>query len=572
MGKSDGGESRAAKRRRKNREKKVNSEGKGGGASARASSGVEFVGDTRGDDTVNEETEVIGQGEGKGEETYEPYQYRIRRDLGLGALLDLEEVRQIKSRCRAASLLSLLIPVDEDRDNFYEKYWEKQPALKTVDSSASSDFDGLLSRSDYVHIVNTQTFMPGEDMNGWKGHDALAAMEEGARAAVESGTPLAAPAALNYAAAGWTVELTYPVVHDDALWRFMSALEHEFDSVVQCRVYDVPQFAQGLGRRVDNFDSFLMCSDGCAQVTVHKHPEGDELPREPWDGRDPLEAYGGDDDKPFLGVTLKKGECMYVPKGWIYSIAGTKEAALVLHMCTNMFNATADIMELLLPQALEATIQSCTAARKSLPSGYQYCMGVSGSDMPSHPLRRCLMSNMKKHFALVTEQAASLVDAATDQHIKNFMTQRLPVPVSSKEEEFTVEGKGETAKINVTSKLRMLRPGIARAIVEEGNVVLYHCMDNSRRTYGEPIRPLEFELDDGPAIERLLATYPTAVAVGDIPHPSEELEDKCDIARALFKEGFLLLDAPEGGDGSDGINDDDDDDDEDDNCEDGDPF
>ena len=118
-----------------------------------------------------------------------------------------------------------------------------------------------------------------------------------------------------------------------------------------------------------------------------------------------------------------------------------------------------------------------------------------------------------------------------------------------KEEEFTVEGQGESAKINVTSKLRMLRPGIARAIVEEGNVVLYHCMDNSRRTYGEPIRPLEFELDDGPAIECLLRAYPAAVAVGDIPHPSEELEDKCEIARALFKEGFLLLDAPESGGG-----------------------
>lgn len=29
--------------------------------------------------------------------------------------------------------------------------------------------------------------------------------------------------------------------------------------------------------------------------------------------------------------------------------------------------------------------------------------------------------------------------------------------------------------------------------------------------------------------------------VQDLPHPSEELEDKVGIAQALFKEGFLLI-------------------------------
>jgi len=53
--------------------------------------------------------------------------------------------------------------------------------------------------------------------------------------------------------------------------------------------------------------------------------------------------------------------------------------------------------------------------------------------------------------------------------------------------------------------------------------------------------PLEFELDDGPAIEMLLKAYPEGVMIQDLPHPSEELEDKVGIAQALFKEGFLLI-------------------------------
>ena len=59
--------------------------------------------------------------------------------------------------------------------------------------------------------------------------------------------------------------------------------------------------------------------------------------------------------------------------------------------------------------------------------------------------------------------------------------------------------------------------------------------------FGSPIRPLEFELDDGPAIEMLLNAYPDPVLVSDLPHASEDEEDKVAIARALFKEGILLI-------------------------------
>ncbi len=65
--------------------------------------------------------------------------------------------------------------------------------------------------------------------------------------------------------------------------------------------------------------------------------------------------------------------------------------------------------------------------------------------------------------------------------------------------------------------------------------------DFDRELYGAPLNPLEFELDDGPAIEVLLNAYPEGVTVLDLPHPSEELEDKVGVAEALFKEGILVL-------------------------------
>ena len=53
--------------------------------------------------------------------------------------------------------------------------------------------------------------------------------------------------------------------------------------------------------------------------------------------------------------------------------------------------------------------------------------------------------------------------------------------------------------------------------------------------------PIEFELDDGPAIEEIVSAYPHGVTISDLPHSSEELDDKLDIARSLFREGFLIV-------------------------------
>lgn len=38
---------------------------------------------------------------------------------------------------------------------------------------------------------------------------------------------------------------------------------------------------------------------------------------------------------------------------------------------------------------------------------------------------------------------------------------------------------------------------MAVVVVEDGKLVVYHAMDNSRELFGSPLNPLEFELDDG---------------------------------------------------------------------------
>jgi lysine-specific demethylase/histidyl-hydroxylase NO66 len=88
--------------------------------------------------------------------------------------------------------------------------------------------------------------------------------------------------------------------------------------------------------------------------------------------------------------------------------------------------------------------------------------------------------------------------------------------------------------------VRLVRPGIARLALEDGKAVLYHCVDNSRVYRGNPLSPLEFELDDAPALEALLTTVePRWIQVQDLIH--DDIEDKMEIAQTLFDEGILAM-------------------------------
>lgn len=59
------------------------------------------------------------------------------------------------------------------------------------------------------------------------------------------------------------------------------------------------------------------------------------------------------------------------------------------------------------------------------------------------------------------------------------MIERLPIPLSKREELLTCSGSPDVTILPYT-KLRILRPNAAIGVVEDGKVVVYHCMDNSR--------------------------------------------------------------------------------------------
>jgi len=130
----------------------------------------------------------------------------------------------------------------------------------------------------------------------------------------------------------------------------------------------------------------------------------------------------------------------------------------------------------------------------------------------------------------------TMLDAACDQMGKRFLSDRQP-PAWTPQEKDTLT-KDEDILPN--HLCRLARPGIARLVLEDDKAVVYHCINNSRGSDGSPISPLEFEMDDAPAIEQLLTTVePHWICVADLIH--DTMEDKIGVAQALYDEGILAL-------------------------------
>jgi lysine-specific demethylase/histidyl-hydroxylase NO66 len=132
-----------------------------------------------------------------------------------------------------------------------------------------------------------------------------------------------------------------------------------------------------------------------------------------------------------------------------------------------------------------------------------------------------------------------MVDAACDEMAKRYMSERQPPALTEQEAEKTIEKEG-VKDVLPNTMCRLTRPGIARLVIEENGAVIYHCMENSREHHGNPVSPLEYEMDDGPALEQLLTTVePHWILVNDLFH--DTIEDKVAIAQSLYDEGILAI-------------------------------
>ena len=115
------------------------------------------------------------------------------------------------------------------------------------------------------------------------------------------------------------------------------------------------------------------------------------------------------------------------------------------------------------------------------------------------PRRTALLNRVRKSLNIISDVALSSIDACFDQFTaKSFILNRLPVALTPEEEAVTAAG-APGAVVFPYTKLRMVRPGVAAITVEDGKVLVYHCMDNSRERRGLPINSSTVSLSVHPA-------------------------------------------------------------------------
>jgi hypothetical protein len=408
-------------------------------------------------------------------------------------ILKLEEVTEIGSDERASLLLAKIVHPTSLFD-FYSNYWQKSPLVH--ERGNKTYFKATFTRKHLTQIFSNQLLFEGNDIEFSNVRGVVKCNDVDGDADDESVTEDAAPVEISEAditrslKKGLTVCCHAPQKYNDNLWKFLSALEHEFGCAVGASVHLAPINSVCNERQHDASESFVLQLEGSSRWNLYEPIKGLELPRgagvftsDPDETGGTVKSSKNTEKIPSVQMTLRTGDSLYIPRGWTY-VQHNDSAdvqSMNLKLSPNLGgHCVADLLDLLVPQALAEAAQNSVLFRQSLPSDYRSFLGVSVSEDEDQARRReAFQSHVQQLLGRMVEAAVDVLDPAADQLAKQFMMERLPVPLTKEEEAVSSSGGGHIV-INPYTKLRMVRPGVAIVLVEEGKVVVYHCMDNSR--------------------------------------------------------------------------------------------
>ncbi|KAI9913342.1 hypothetical protein PsorP6_006681 [Peronosclerospora sorghi] len=454
--------------------------------------------------------------------------FMIEKHLASSEVVNAHELvarSDLPSATKARLVLTwLLYPVSPDE--FYAKYWEQAPVV--IKRQCPRYYDGWFSTAELERILTTHTLEYGTDL------DLTKYVDQTRHTLNPSSSTATAEQVRRHFHDGCSVRLLCPQKFSDPVWHLLATLEDEWGCMAGANAYWTPHGTQGFAPHFDDIEAFVLQLEGCKHWKVYKPVrESDVL------ARYPSGNFGATDDigPPLVEVDLEAGDFLYFPRGFIHQARAQKERdSLHLTVSTGQENSMGHLLQLLVPQALEAAVTSNVALRRSLPRDYLDYMGVMHSDRDEDANRRAFTTQVKSALKLVLGEAMEMVDAASDQMAKKFLLDRLP-PALDDDEETCTRDRSPLHKITVQTQLKLIRHHVARLVIEDGKAVVYHCRDNARRHHEVPVSPLEFELDDAESIEFILTSYPDAFCVGDLPH--DDPHDQIELTKALYNEGLL---------------------------------
>jgi len=447
-----------------------------------------------------------------------------------------------------------------------------------------SRFNGFLSKKKIEDLISNHPMRYGKDLNvtnfcdtgyGEKRRvtlDQFGAMKAG-EDEFEAITAESNDVWQNFET-GCTLRLLCPQKHNDEVHALLSNMEHEFGCMVGSNVYLTPGGApnQGFAPHYDDIEAFILQLEGYKHWRVYPPmSKAETLPR----GSSPdfTEADMKDIDA-VIDIELGPGDMLYMPRGWVHqaNTCRSKHHSLHLTMSAMQNWSWVDFLELIMPEALEAATTKATSMRSGLPRNFLNYMGTMHEQVDSKSkdtpealrqlaakmdedededeakqkkriakMQAMFKAEAKKKIMRVCKEALSMVTTGCDQIAKRFLSDRLPPAFNAQELTFTSDNRAENGgKVWPNTLVRLAKPGIAHLVIEDDKAVIYHSADNSRVYHETALSPLEFEIDDAPALEMLLTTIePHWICVEDLIHG--DIEDKMELSQALYDEGILAI-------------------------------
>lgn len=430
---------------------------------------------------------------------------------------------------------SIIQPVSVTK--FFREIWEKKPLLVRRHNAGYND--GWFSTSELDQILRNEKIMFGENI------DVVSYINNKRETHNPSGR--AFPAVVwDFYQQGCSVRLLNPQTYSRNVWQMLFHLQEYFGCMAGANVYLTPAGSQGFAPHYDDIEAFVLQIEGKKRWRVYEpRDESEVLPR-----FSSPNFTAADLPPPVLDTVLESGDLLYFPRGYIHQ-GCTMDDAHSLHLTVSVGqkNTWGDLLEKLVPRALEIAMEEEVDLRRSLPRDYLSYMGVAFSDQTC-PNRQNFLRTIEQLMVKLLSYAP--VDAACDQMAKRFLEDSLPPPLSDAEKERSVSGDGErwdgqhqkvtgSIELEPETEIKIIRRGCLRLVSEE-KVCVYHNLDNARVYHGAQSHCIEVNPEEAEAVEYLLRRYPDHVTIETLP--LENLTKKLELANMLYERGLLMTREP----------------------------
>ncbi|XP_005989782.1 ribosomal oxygenase 1 isoform X2 [Latimeria chalumnae] len=359
---------------------------------------------------------------------------------------------------------------------------------------------------------------------------------------VASRLELAQPVVQN----GCSLRMLNPQAFSVTVWNVLSILQEHFGSMAGANIYLTPPGTQGFAPHYDDIEAFVIQLEGKKHWRVYSPRAKDETLPQFSSCNFNQEEIG----KPVLETVLEAGDLLYFPRGFIHQ-GDCLPDAHSLHITVSSYqkNCWGNLLQEIIPAALQIALEEDVEFRQGLPLDYLDYMGVQNLDK-NDPRRSTFTKKACRLMKKLVKYAP--IDAAVDQRAKCFLHDCLPPLLTKVEKAQSVHGvpvrwkdndaENVAVQIEGKTRVRLLRHNIARLCTEEGNLVFYHTVENSRVYHkGEP-KYLEIDPEFTDGVEFLIHSYPNYVSVHSLPCETEN--DKISLALILFEKGLLVTEKP----------------------------